>query len=246
MKTSVKKIRGFFKVTFKQGNQLFTLDADCETIDEAEYYKSNLDNAFKNFKEELTSPEPLDLRSELMDFILEIDFLTTTEFCEKYKVPLPIFTGEVKSSADQFLQIDAIKHRMFVEKAKELNRKYLSQREVKAEANTIEKGCPFDEPVPTPKEWNKAEVKEPVKQPKPSDQNIEKLEELFNMEQALDIPMQHRFHKTLTDEQISILTAAKGSYPANPEKQPSDQDIERAAKVNPRGITGDSYGYSET
>ena len=57
----------------------------------------------------------------LIDYVLEIDFLTTNEFCEKYSVPLPYFTGEVKSSADKFLQIDAIKHRMFVEYAKLLN-----------------------------------------------------------------------------------------------------------------------------
>jgi len=59
----------------------------------------------------------------MVDFILEIDWLTTKEFCDKYKVPLPFFTGEVKSSAEQFLQIDAIKQKMFVEYAKFLNKK---------------------------------------------------------------------------------------------------------------------------
>lgn len=57
--------------------------------------------------------------------------------------------------------------------------------------------------------------------------DIKQLEELFNMEQELDIAMKDRFHKTLTDEQISILTAPKGSYPAEPVKEPikSDNDI---------------------
>ncbi len=57
--------------------------------------------------------------------------------------------------------------------------------------------------------------------------DIKQLEELFNMEQELDIPMKDRFHKTLTDEQISILTAPKGSYPASPvnEEVKSDNDM---------------------
>jgi hypothetical protein len=56
--------------------------------------------------------------------------------------------------------------------------------------------------------------------------NIKPLEELFNLEQQLDIPMKHRFHKTLTDEQISILTAPKGSYPASPVKEDAKSDNE--------------------
>ena len=54
----------------------------------------------------------------MVQFILEIDWMTTKEFCDTYRVPLPFFTGDVKSSADQFLQVDAIKHKMFVEYAK--------------------------------------------------------------------------------------------------------------------------------
>jgi hypothetical protein len=57
----------------------------------------------------------------MIDYILNIDELTTTEFCDIYNIPKPVFTGEIKSSADQFLQIDAIKHKMFVEYAKFLN-----------------------------------------------------------------------------------------------------------------------------
>ena len=58
----------------------------------------------------------------MIQFILEIDWMTTTEFCDTYNVPHPIFTGDVKSSADQFLQVDAIKHKMFVGHAKLLSK----------------------------------------------------------------------------------------------------------------------------
>lgn len=58
----------------------------------------------------------------MVDFILEIDWLTTKEFCDAYGIPYPYFTGEIKSSVDQFLQVDAIKHKMFVEYAKFLRK----------------------------------------------------------------------------------------------------------------------------
>lgn len=48
--------------------------------------------------------------------------MTTKEFCDTYHIPHPVFTGEVKSSADLILQVDAIKQRMFVEYAKFLNK----------------------------------------------------------------------------------------------------------------------------
>lgn len=54
--------------------------------------------------------------SELVEYILEIDYLTTKEFCDKFKVPHPTLINGVES----FLQIDAVKHRMFVDKAKQL------------------------------------------------------------------------------------------------------------------------------
>lgn len=56
----------------------------------------------------------------MIKYILEIDALTTTEFCNKYNVPKPVFTGEVNSSVNEMLRIDAVKHRMFVQKAKEI------------------------------------------------------------------------------------------------------------------------------
>jgi len=58
----------------------------------------------------------------MVQFILEIDWMNTKEFCNKYSVPLPRFTGDIQTSADKFLQIDAIKHKMFVEHAKLLNK----------------------------------------------------------------------------------------------------------------------------
>lgn len=58
----------------------------------------------------------------MVDFILEIDWMSTKEFCDFYKLPHPYFTGDVSTSAALILQVDAIKHRMFVEHAKLLNK----------------------------------------------------------------------------------------------------------------------------
>ncbi|MCE7039170.1 gp58-like family protein [Dyadobacter sp. CY312] len=55
----------------------------------------------------------------MVDFILDIDWLTTTAFCEKYNAPLPMPADGVMG----LLTIDAIKHRMFLDYAKFLNRK---------------------------------------------------------------------------------------------------------------------------
>lgn len=52
-----------------------------------------------------------------------------------------------------------------------------------------------------------------------NDLTLKDLEEMFGMEQELDIPMKYRFHNTLTPERLSILTAPKGSYPAEPEEK---------------------------
>lgn len=54
----------------------------------------------------------------MVDYILNIDWMTTTEFCNETGAPLP----NIRSGVDSFLQIDAIKHRMFVEYAKFLNK----------------------------------------------------------------------------------------------------------------------------
>lgn len=67
----------------------------------------------------------------MVQYILEIDWLTTKEFCDKYMVPHPYFIGNVKTSADMLLQIDAIKHNMFVTYAKILNKNITSEILVK-------------------------------------------------------------------------------------------------------------------
>ncbi len=59
----------------------------------------------------------------MIQFILDIDWLTTKEFCDIYQVPHPKFTGEVESSVNNLLQVDAIKHKMFVDYSKLLNKK---------------------------------------------------------------------------------------------------------------------------
>ena len=59
----------------------------------------------------------------MVQFILDIDWMTTIEFCNTYEVPHPQWTGDVRTSADKFLQVDAIKHKMFTEYAKFLSKK---------------------------------------------------------------------------------------------------------------------------
>jgi hypothetical protein len=54
----------------------------------------------------------------MVDFILDIEWMTTTEFCNETGAPLPT----IKGGSDSFLQIDAIKHRLFVEYANFLNK----------------------------------------------------------------------------------------------------------------------------
>lgn len=54
----------------------------------------------------------------IVDELLNIDWLTTTEFCKKYDWPLPVFTGDIKSSALLIMQVDAIKFHRIIEFAK--------------------------------------------------------------------------------------------------------------------------------
>lgn len=72
---------------------------------------------------ELTNIEK-DLRKidmvTLSNYVRTLDFMTTKEFCEQHGLPLPVFTGDVKTSATAFLQIDAIKFRLIKEYAKTL------------------------------------------------------------------------------------------------------------------------------
>lgn len=67
----------------------------------------------------------------MVDFILQIDWLTTTEFCTKYQIPLPKHAQDIDFNVSEFLRIDAIKHRMFVDYAKFLNNKITTDHLVK-------------------------------------------------------------------------------------------------------------------
>lgn len=59
----------------------------------------------------------------LLEYILFIDWMSTKDFCDWQGCPHPIAVGTPSQMADQFLQVDAIKHRLFVQKAKEESRK---------------------------------------------------------------------------------------------------------------------------
>jgi hypothetical protein len=61
---------------------------------------------------------------ELLKFILDIDFMSTKEFCNNYNIPTPL--SKSKSSEElafEFITLDAIKYKMLVEKAKEVKNK---------------------------------------------------------------------------------------------------------------------------
>lgn len=59
----------------------------------------------------------------LLEYILYIDSLSTEEFCNWQGIKHPFWTGDVKSSANMFLQVDVVKLRLIKEKAKLENRK---------------------------------------------------------------------------------------------------------------------------
>lgn len=96
----------------------------------SEYFKVIQRNLKKAIAEQPKTPveQPREQDKDMIKYILDIDFMTTAEFCKVYNVPEPVFTGEVQSSARLFLEIDAIKHRMFVEKAKELNKQSIKPK----------------------------------------------------------------------------------------------------------------------
>ncbi|WP_192579301.1 dATP/dGTP pyrophosphohydrolase domain-containing protein [Dyadobacter aurulentus] len=54
----------------------------------------------------------------MITFILNIDWMTTTEFCEAYNVPLPT----AREGVNGLLRIDAVKHKLFLDRAKALDR----------------------------------------------------------------------------------------------------------------------------
>ena len=64
-----------------------------------------------------------------------------------------------------------------------------------------------------------------------SEKTLKDLEELLKMEQELDIPMKDRFHKTLSDEQISELSCTKGSYPSEEKVSLKENKINLMDKI---------------
>ena len=61
---------------------------------------------------------------ELIKYILDLDFLTTKEFCQQYKILLDVNTNkDAKTLAAEFLRLDAIKFKMIVEKTKEISKR---------------------------------------------------------------------------------------------------------------------------
>lgn len=52
------------------------------------------------------------------EYVLFIDAMTTMEFCDWQKLKHPSFTGEIKSSAEQFVNLDLVKLRLIKEHAK--------------------------------------------------------------------------------------------------------------------------------
>ena len=59
----------------------------------------------------------------MVNFVFSINWLSTVEFCDTYKLTHPHWTGDVKTSAEKFVNLDIIKHKLFVEYAKMLNKK---------------------------------------------------------------------------------------------------------------------------
>lgn len=62
----------------------------------------------------------------MVDFILDTHCLTTNKFCTKYNFPLPKFNNNIDKAVIEIMTIDSIKHRLFVEYAKLLNRNLMS------------------------------------------------------------------------------------------------------------------------
>lgn len=57
---------------------------------------------------------------KMIDYILDIDWLTTKEFCDKYDVKMPEFMHDTNWNVSELFRIDAIKWKMVMEYAKKL------------------------------------------------------------------------------------------------------------------------------
>ena len=70
----------------------------------------------------------------MKQFILDLDFLTTKEFCEKYDIAPPKISNKMSKEelAFEFIMLDAIKYKMIVENAKK------SQKKISSKYNDVE------------------------------------------------------------------------------------------------------------
>ena len=60
---------------------------------------------------------------ELVKYILDLDSLTTKEFCEKYKIEMNTFSNDASKLAAEFLRLAAIKYKFIVEKTKQISKR---------------------------------------------------------------------------------------------------------------------------
>jgi len=62
------------------------------------------------------------MNDELMELILDIDAMTTVEFCNKYAIPHPnpVWCGDTALAVADLFRVDAIKWNMVKQKAKEI------------------------------------------------------------------------------------------------------------------------------
>ena len=51
------------------------------------------------------------------EYVIYLESLTTKEFCKLHDIPVPTFTGDVKTTVSGFLQIDSLKYRLIREYA---------------------------------------------------------------------------------------------------------------------------------
>ena len=74
---------------------------------EDKYVQNAMDEYAKQFK-------------DVYQFVLEIDFMTTTEFCNRFNYPVPQWQGVVQVAVMDMLTVDAAKAKVIIEFAKRL------------------------------------------------------------------------------------------------------------------------------
>lgn len=61
--------------------------------------------------------------SLMLNFIMDIDAMTTTEFCKAHNIDTTCWQGDVQLAVNDMFRVDGVKNRLITEKAKELYRK---------------------------------------------------------------------------------------------------------------------------